>query len=98
MQPVWRIKGQWSFFRGAYQSRAAVNVCDVGSADSEAVAGGPYNVTNLRYTVMVVDANIPGTTNSTTLVRHYLQVRFIRPPPSLRLKLTIYPERPHVRK
>ncbi|KAM0749459.1 PEBP-like protein [Meredithblackwellia eburnea MCA 4105] len=44
-----------------------------GTEKAEATAGGPFNVTTDKYTILIVDAFAPGNTNNTSLVRHYLQ-------------------------
>ncbi|KAL8276656.1 hypothetical protein RQP46_010924 [Phenoliferia psychrophenolica] len=44
-----------------------------GTAVAEATVGGPFNGTTLKYTVMIVDAGVAGNTNTSALVRHYLQ-------------------------
>ncbi|KAG9099345.1 hypothetical protein FRC06_005372 [Ceratobasidium sp. 370] len=43
-----------------------------GTAEAEATAGGPFNVTNILYTVLCVDANTAGSSNPNGHYLHYL--------------------------
>ncbi|KAJ1310854.1 hypothetical protein OPQ81_009372 [Rhizoctonia solani] len=44
-----------------------------GSAESEAQAGGPFNVTTIRYTVLCIDGNTAGSSNPSGYNLHYLE-------------------------
>ncbi|KEP55015.1 putative phosphatidylethanolamine binding protein [Rhizoctonia solani 123E] len=61
------------------QAVARTNVSDApvlmirGSAEAEAQAGGPFNVTTARYTVLCVDGNTAGSSNPRGYNLHYLE-------------------------
>ncbi|CCO27829.1 hypothetical protein BN14_01817 [Rhizoctonia solani AG-1 IB] len=44
-----------------------------GTEESEAQAGGPFNVTTTRYTVLCIDGNTAGSSNPTGYNLHYLE-------------------------
>ncbi|KAF8761041.1 Phosphatidylethanolamine-binding protein [Rhizoctonia solani] len=58
---------------------ARTNVSDTpvlmirGSEEAEAQAGGPFNVTNTRYTVLCIDGNTAGSSNPGGYNLHYLE-------------------------
>ncbi|KAH7344416.1 phosphatidylethanolamine-binding protein [Rhizoctonia solani] len=61
------------------QAVARTNVSDApvlmirGSEEAEAQAGGPFNVTTIRYTVLCIDGNTAGSTNPRGYNLHYLE-------------------------
>lgn len=44
-----------------------------GTEAAEATAGGPFNVTNIRYTVLCIDGNTAGSSNPAGYNLHYLE-------------------------
>jgi len=51
---------------------APINVYIHGTAAAEATAGGPFNVTTIKYTVLIIDAGPPGSTNPQGYNLHWL--------------------------
>jgi hypothetical protein len=51
---------------------APIHVYIRGTEDAEATAGGPFNVTNWLYTVILVDGRQPGYQNSSGYTLHWL--------------------------
>ncbi|KDQ19837.1 hypothetical protein BOTBODRAFT_169886 [Botryobasidium botryosum FD-172 SS1] len=48
-----------------------------GTAAAEAVAGGPFNVTTIKYTVLAIDGNTAGSSNPNGYNLHYLRNDYV---------------------
>jgi hypothetical protein len=53
-------------------STTPINVYIRGTAESEAAAGGPFNVTTVKYTLLIIDAGPPGSQNPQGFNLHWL--------------------------
>ncbi|CAE6473681.1 unnamed protein product [Rhizoctonia solani] len=76
---VGRPRGEASSSSAIGEAVARTNVSDTpvlmirGSEEAEAQAGGPFNVTTTRYTVLCIDGNTAGSTNPRGYNLHYLE-------------------------